>query len=168
MIESTKGQIFSVDMILAAIVFLFIITSTIVFSNEINNNVILAEKDNLRKETAITAASALVYSSGSPANWENLADLNNVSSIGIAKTRNFLDSEKVSKLVDLNQTNYSAVKYLLGVSKYGLKISVLNLQDKSVLAEFGLEPESDDSVSAVNRFAYYNGQDVLIRVKVFE
>jgi len=163
-----KGQIFSVDMIVASVVFLFILTLIIVFSGDISNRVSLVQEHNLREEAALHAASSLVYSPGSPANWENVSDLNNVSSIGIAETRNLIDSDKLARLVDLNQTNYVGVKDLLGLSKYDLKIDLIRMQNSQVISEFGLNPDVNKSVTTANRFAYYNNENVILRVKVFE
>jgi len=63
-----KGQIFSADLMLAGIVFLFILSLTIVYSNETANRVALAEKGNARDLAAITTGQALVYSRGTM-NW---------------------------------------------------------------------------------------------------
>ena len=154
---------------LAGIVFLFILSLTIVYSNETANRVALAEKGNARDLAAITTGQALVYSRGEPAYWETLPDLNNVSSLGLSRGGwNELSAEKFQRLSDLNSTHYIEIKDLLGLSRYGLKISVLDLQTKQSIAEFGLEPSEGDEVSAVNRIAFYNGTDILLRVKVFE
>ena len=154
---------------LAGIVFLFILSLTIVYSNETANRVALAEKGNARDLAAITTGQALVYSRGEPAYWETLPGLDGVSSLGLSRAgHNELGAEKFQRLSDLNGTHYPEIKDLLGLSRYGLKISVLDLQTKQSLAEFGLEPPETADVSTVNRIAIYNGSNVILRVKVFE
>lgn len=165
---NSKGQLFSVDLLVASVIFLAIITITIFYSSYITERSLLTESETERDLAAINTANNLVYSQGNPANWENLTDLNNVYSIGLSKTRNELDFKKTQRLVDLNQTNYDYIRDLLGVSKFGLNISILKLQDKSILEEFGLEPGVDAKVSSVNRFVIYNGENVILRVRVFK
>ena len=165
---NSKGQIFSTDFILASIVFLFILTMTIIYSTDVSNHTYLLEKERSRQLSSLAVANALLYSGGNPANWETFPDLNNVSGIGIVSNRNEIQEEKLQQLVDLNAGNYSKAKELLGASAYGLRVSVLRLQDKQSLAEFGLEPGSEESTTAINRIAFYDGQEVILRVKVFE
>ena len=167
-LKKQKGQLFSLDLIVASITFLMIILLTMITFNQINQTILFAEEENNRNEASFNAAKQLLATPGSPANWENLTDLNNVFSIGIVNTKNEIDFKKMEKLSDLNSTNYTAAKKLLGAAKYGLKIDIIKLQDKSVLAEFGLEPDVNASVSSVNRFGIYNGADVILRVKVFD
>ena len=167
-LKKQKGQLFSLDMIVAGIAFLMIILLTMITFNQMNQTITLAEEESNRNETSLNTAKQLLATPGSPANWENLEDLNNVFSLGIVSTKNYIDLKKMEKLSDLNSTNYNAAKKLLGAAKYGLKIEVIKLQDKNVLAEFGLEPDVNASVSSVNRFGIYNGQDVILRVRVFE
>lgn len=162
-----KGQIFSTDLMFASIVFLFILILSITYSSEVANRIVFLEADYARDNSALNAANALLLPKGNPGNWENLPDLNNVSAIGIARTRNEIHEKKLQRLVDLNANNYNGVKELLGLQKYDFKISVLRLQNRQSLAEFGLEPGSEDEVSAVNRIAYYNGEEVIVRLKVF-
>lgn len=163
-----RGQIFTTDLILASVVFLFILTLSIVYSTQAANRVELMEEDKARATAAMSAANSLLLSSGKPANWQNLGDLNNVSSIGIVKSKNEIDSAKLQHLLDLNESNYEGVRDLLGVGKYGLSISVLRLSDQISVGEFGLDPESDDKVTAVNRIALHDGNAVVVRLKVFE
>jgi len=167
-IPNSKGQMFSTDFILASIAFLFILTMATISSTEIASRIELIEEGQARDNAAMQAANALLLGEGSPANWENLADLNTVSSLGIARNRNYVDAAKLQRLVDLNSDNYLGVRQLLGLQGYGLKVSVLNMQSNQSLAEFGLEPVGEEKTSAVNRIASYNGTDVIVRVKVFK
>jgi hypothetical protein len=163
-----RGQIFSTDLMMAAVVFLFILTMSIIYSGEVANRVYFLEENQARDQAALRAADAIVLSSGNPANWETLSSLDSASSLGIAQSRNVLDEGKLLALLDLNAGNYSRIKDLLGASRYGLGISVLRLQNKQSLAEFGMQPGSEKNVSVVSRIALYQGEEVIVRVKVFE
>lgn len=162
-----KGQFFSLDLIVASITFLMIILLSLSTLNQTNQTILLAEEENNRNEVSLNIAKQLLATPGSPANWENFTDLNNVFSIGIVNTKNEIDFKKMEKLSDLNLTNYIAAKKTLGAARYNVKIELIKLQDKSVLAEFGLEPDVNVSVSSVNRFAIYSATDVILRVRVF-
>ena len=158
---------FSSDLVVAGAIFLVLVTVVAVYSNQVANSTVLIEEDAERDEAALTAAKALVYSPGKPSNWEALGGINGVSSIGIAKERNVIDPGKLQRLVDLNQGNYSEVKGLLGLSRFNVKVSVISLEDKGVLEEFGLEPGPDNEVSSATRFAVYEGRQVMLRTRVF-
>lgn len=163
-----RGQIFSTDLIVASTVFLLILTFSIVFSSDTANKISLSEKNNLREQAAITAASALVYSAGSPVNWETLADISGVTSIGLADSRNEIGKQKLQKIKEFSQSNYETVKDLLGLSRYGLKVEVLDMQNNQTITEFGQEPGPEQETSTVNRFAGFDEKEVIVRVKVFE
>jgi len=165
---NNKAQIFSVDLIVASIVFLFILVLSHTYSTEISNRIYFMEQESQRINSAQDAVNSLLYSSGYPANWHNLSSPLGISSLGIVKTRNIIDAEKISRLEDFNSSYYDEVRSLLGVGKYGLRISLIDMDTKNSLAEFGLEPSSTDKVSSVNRIAFYEGSEVLLRVKVFE
>jgi len=164
-----KGQIFSTDLMMASVVFLFILVIGIVYSTQAGNRIALVEEDNQRQMAALNAANALLLTGGEPGNWENFASLDsNISSIGIAKSRNEISGAKLQSLVAFGSTDYEELRQVLGVSKYGLGVSVLQLLDKESIAEAGQEPGTGDKVSTVNRIATYNGHNVIVRVKVFE
>ncbi len=161
-----KGQIFTTDLILAVTVFLFVLTLTVIYSNQVASRVGYWENTSDRASAALLASSALVLSPGEPSNWESLA-IEDINSIGLAESRNVLLPSKLQRLVDLNSGQYSEAKALLGLAKYGVRIEVSDL-NKQLLKAFGLEPGSENQVSAFTRLAVLNGKPVLVKVKVFE
>ena len=163
-----KGQIFSMDFMIAMLVFLFMLAVTLSYSGEISNRIALIEKDSARFTYAQHAANAVMFSSGYPADWENLSDLTTVTSFGLAENRNIISPAKVQRMADLNQSFYAGIKDLLGLSKYDLKIEIIKLDTGVKLKEFGTNPGSEDIVTSINRFGDYNGVTVNVRVKVFE
>src|SRR3989344_4489924 len=154
---NSRGQIFSIDLIIAGTVFLLIATMAIIYSNQTAQNVSIAETTNAREEAAIVAANALIYSTGTPGNWENLPSPAGIESIGIAKTRNEIDSQKLGRIIMLSQANYSEIKETLGLSRYGFFATVLNLQKSQPISQFGEQPQAEKETSTVNRIATLNG-----------
>ena len=57
---NTRGQIFSTDLIIAGAVFLLIATMTILYSNQMAQNISATETANAREQAAIAAANSLV------------------------------------------------------------------------------------------------------------
>lgn len=163
----SRGQFFSVDLMVSALIFLFIIILTMTVSGEFSGKILLKQQDNERDEAAIRAGNALVYSPGEPANWQNQAGITGVSAIGLADSKNRLDNAKVQRLADLNQGYYNEVRDLLGANKFGVQITILTLEGVK-RKEFGLKPAANKRVSAVNRIAILNNENVLVRVRVFE
>ena len=161
-----RGQIFTTDLIMAVTVFLFVLTLSIVYSNQVANRVGLWEETNEREHAALLASRALVLSPGEPSNWENLA-VEDINSIGLAVSKNAIDAGKLQRLADLNAGGYEEAKALLGLARYDAWVEVRDL-NKQLLESFGLEPGSNKHVSSFTRAALYNGEAVLVRVKVFE
>ncbi|MBI2598471.1 MAG: hypothetical protein HYW50_04715 [Candidatus Diapherotrites archaeon] len=162
------GQIFSTDLLIASSAFLLILSFSIVYSNSVAQNIFLLEKSNEREQVAQTTANALLNSPGFPANWQNLPDLTSVFALGISGSRNIIDNAKLQKIAQFSQTDYEKVIDLLGAGKYGLKVLVLRLQNNQTISEFGADQLSEQSVSTVNRLALLEGEEVIVRVKVFE
>ena len=164
--QKQKGQIFTVDLIMAATIFLFVLTLTIIYSNQVANRAYYWDKTNEREHAALLASRTLVLSPGEPSNWEQLS-VEDASSIGLASSRNVIDSRKLQRFAGLNQGNYSDAKALLGLSKYDVRVTISGL-NRQLLESFGLEPDANKETSSLTRVALYNGEAVLVKVKVFE
>ena len=161
-----KGQVFSTDLILAVAVFLFALTLTIVYSNQVANRVGYWEEASERENAALLASRALVLFSGEPSNWENLS-IEDINSIGLAVSQNELSLAKLQKLGDFNLVHYSEAKALLGLAKYDVWIEVRDLNGQLV-ESFGFEPSLSNQSTAFTRIAVLNGQPVLVKVEAFE
>ena len=161
-----KGQIFTTDLILAVTVFLFVLTLTIIYSNQVANRAYYWEETNERELAALLASRALVLSHGEPANWERLS-VEDMNSIGLAGSRNVIDSRKLQRFADLNAGSYGEAKALLGLSKYDVRITISDL-NQQLLESFGLEPDANKETSSFTRAALYGGEAVLVRVKVYK
>lgn len=162
-----RGQIFSTDFTIAAVVFLATLVFSIIYSNDASNRILLQEKANELDLAAQTAASSLVYSKGFPANWETHTGISTVSSIGLASTRNELSLQKIKRIEALNQANYAQIKDILGLSKFDVKVTISRMQNNQLLHEFGIAVPVEKSTSSATRIAALNGEEVIVQVKVF-
>ena len=138
----TKAQIFSLDALIAVGVFVIIITSigwTWIVTKDRYNTI---EARNDIEMPAENVLSSLLETPENPITWHlelnrtgtpappadddseciPTGDYNcaaygekNISSLGLAKTPNFLDIEKIKKLREINETNYSLIKQFLGI-----------------------------------------------------
>ncbi|MFH1255983.1 MAG: hypothetical protein V1494_01690 [Candidatus Diapherotrites archaeon] len=163
-----RGQIFSTDFLIAISVFMVVLILSIAFLNDSLLRVESIERFNGLQEAAAAASDSLVLSVGVPFNWQNKASLSDVNAIGLADSANFLDSAKLQRFSDLNASDYNAVKEILGVSKFGLFVSINSLQNSQRLFAFGLSPDSNAEVASIQRLALLGNEDVLVNVKVFK
>ncbi len=173
-----RGQLFSMDLLFAFTVFLFALTYSVIFANQLALRVESIDSFNHRQDLARTAMNAFLADSGRPANWAALSDLNAADSLGLVSSRNDLSPAKLQGLIDLNATSYDPMKKLLGLSRYDFEFTVNDLNG-TVIASVdtctGLNsdtvfasPDSNSNTVSINRLALYRGREVLARLKVFD
>jgi len=160
-----KGQVFTTDSILALTVFIGVLAITLAYGISMQNSIDRNEESYFLKEIATASLNQLLYTPGTPANWETLASPNDINSIGLANKRGILESAKVSRLVDLN-SSYGDAKMLLGAGKYDVGIKIERLQNGQELASFGTFGGAGTTVVSGARTAHYNNENVLVRVMV--
>lgn len=103
------------------------------------------------------AANNLLLTRGYPPDWEQLANMSLVSSLGIASRRNVIDD---AKLRALNSTN---IGLLLGLEKYN--ISIVIEQNGAVIYQTG-SVENETSIILAERTCVYNGSPCLLTLSV--
>jgi len=170
------GQMFSADMLLAIIIFIVILIGVIWLGDFVNEKIGYNENRRNMAVMANYAASGLVESTGSPADWDSLAvsDFNetNVLSLGLVdedKGAWQLDSGKVSRLGALYPAKYDTLKKLIGLRgpdyEFQLVISPENLSAVSI----GLAPELNSSnVIVVERNALLNNSYTNVTLLLWE
>ncbi len=163
-----KGQIFSTDLMIASIVFLFILTTAAVYGNQLANRLYFIEQDSEMRQIGQQAANILLLTTGSPANWQQLSSLEEVNVIGLAEHQNFLSIEKMTQMKTLTSSNYEDLKEVLGLSKFDFKLEVKSLQNNLIVESFGQEPGLESRVVSINRIAIYDSNNVVVRLRVFE
>ena len=163
-----KGQIFSTDLMLASIIFLLILTTATTYGNQVANRIYFFEHDAEMRQAGQQAANGLILTGGNPANWQNLPGIGNVNSIGIADSANMLNKSKIARLASLASSNYEEVKGILGIAKFDFRIEVISMQNNFVVESFGASPKSESSIVSISRIAFYDGNNVVVRLKVFK
>jgi len=166
-LSNSKGQLFSTDLIVGLSIFLFVLAITLAYSNNVALRTEALDKTSEMRFVSAGAINSLVLSEGYPADWQNLADLTEVKSIGLANGRNIIDGNKLASLVDYNQNSYSELKSILGLTKYDVYIAVEDVNSGNTLYEFGLSPENEEVVSS-RRLGLLNNEEVFVRLEVFE
>ena len=126
---NNKSQVFSTDLIVAVIVFIFILITSAWFWDATKEKMTLTEQRNDLELIAHNAASVLINTVGDPPNWHNIEfNDSSVYSIGIGKNRPwFIDLDKAKRL---NETDYNLTKRILGIRgpnyEFFLNVSMFN------------------------------------------
>jgi len=160
--------VFSTDFIVGMLVFLFILSLSVIVSRQAFLQADSFEQYSELRDAASAAASALVVSSGQPSNWEKLPSINDINSVGLAEERNVLSSEKLQRFSDLNSSNYSDLKQLLGLGKFDFFFSVELLQSSQQLYSAGMLPDSNATVVSASRLALLGSDEILVKLEVFD
>lgn len=163
-----KGQLFSLDVIIAAGAFILILIAAIVIWEYTAENVVLKEKRNDMQLVSMNVLSALIETKGNPVNWTEY-DYNetNVLSLGIASNRWILDENRIESMQD---GNYDSTKKILGIANYDFEL-LIDSYDGSSYAEkysIGISPSDAENIIVNERFALFNNSWSRLRLKVYE
>ena len=148
-----KSQIFSTDLVVAVIVFTFILITSAWFWDATKEKMHLSESRNDLELITHNAVSVLINTVGDPPNWHRIEfNDSSVYSLGIGKNRPwFLDVNKASRLGELNSTDYELIKRMLGIRganyEFFLNISKFNKtsEDFEIVSLVGKFPNSSSS-----------------------
>ncbi len=159
---SMKGQIWSLDMIsgitlMAIMMLLFVLEWN---SLALRWNVSSAYRELLGK--ALFASDALFTTPGDPAGWERIANLTQEEphSLGLAYTRNSLDSQKLKRLMGINSSqDYSLVLSKLGLAGCQMRMTITGIYDNTTYYDYGHASGLNNS-AVVDRFVLLNGTTV--------
>jgi hypothetical protein len=152
-----KGQINSIDFMIAVLIFAVLLVFLIGFwflnMAEIST---MMERDRL-DSAAIAVSDMLVKTPGVPGNWEE--DPSSAWAVGLAESQNVLIGEKVANFTALD---YNASKEIMGIDgDYYFYIEDL---EGNRLHEAGV-PELGEGVAPVLRFGILEGE--IVKVEVF-
>ena len=196
--KNKKAQIFSLDLIIAVIIFITVIifiSATLDYSNRKIN---IQENVNDIDFVAENAISSLVENEGNPSNWSliNVNDFNetNVLSLGFGKSLNFnkddssvksksmslnkndylnLDSVKIDRLNTLNATKYTEIKNILGIkgSGYEFELIIKNWNGNSYDTKYDIGKFSNNNVDFIvkkSRFSLIENNITLVELKIWK
>ena len=163
--KKRKGQFFSVDAIFASIIFILLILIVQSYWDYSMEKINYAGRREEIEASSRNAINLLLLSEGAPSNWTGLNassfGQSSVQSIGLIKSGQLvLDSSKIDKLLQINTTNYSALKNIIGIpEKYEFEIKFYrwNGTDYALYSYAGsaLLDNATDVVN-INRYAVLN------------
>ena len=168
--SSKKGQIWSTDFLISAVVITFIALMFILIWNGLAVRWNNAQEYRQMYVDAAFAADALLTTPGDPESWENLEtiDEDTVHALGIVNSRNEINNMKMEKLVGLNDTEYAMVRQKLGITKYDVEIKVTDLSQDSLYYYFGRTSTMLETSIVLERMALLNNTPVIVSIEVWK
>lgn len=159
-VGSLKGQLNSLDLMLAIVIFVFLLSFVILFRFVDVLDLDKSLTKNKLEADALSLSDALIKSQGVPYNWEK--NSSNVQMIGLVSSPNVLNSEKLQIFTNMSYTN--ATQFLGLSSQFYFYVEDL---EENRLYETGNSTLSDQIIS-ITRFAILNGEKVRVRLIVYE
>lgn len=122
---------FSADIVIALMIFIFILMSIAWVWDFSTEKIRLDERRNNMNLISMQSLTSLIQTRGEPADWHFLPEeefnASNVASLGLVGTTLSaweLDEYKIKKLYEYNQTKYETVKEMLGLRGSGYDFSI--------------------------------------------
>lgn len=172
-LKAKKGQINSIDLVVAMLIFVVIILFLIqIWGVELKSADTGAEFNALQSK-ALSLSDMLVKSGGVPARWERANQT--PDSFGLVQEPNVLDVNKLNKFFNMN---YSDIKYVMGMDNE-YYISIIDL-DGNILYSIRNDTgdingagssnggAADGQSASVTRFAILNNEIVKLRLVVYD
>ena len=164
--RSKKGQIFSIDLVVAVIVFIFILIASFwawhITENRINYIRTIRDMTIIAQNSVNT----IVSTHGHPTDWFSLPDdeLINIQSFGIIYNKKGVAStDKIARLQYLSALDYNKTKEKLGIIGPGMEFYLM-AGDYNI----GSPMENARDVVIVNRaMALENGTFIPIKMRVW-
>ena len=166
--KGSKGQIFSMEMMVSFSVFLGAIIIFLFVWNTLYNNYLEEQADNKMQVVLIGISDAAVMSPGDPANWDITSGMY-ANSYGFATSRNTLSPSKLYTMQGYFATNYTDMKDKMGAGSYGLFIDVKDMEGNTYYSFGNLADTSNQSISALiaERLALMDDEIVNLRVHIW-
>jgi len=156
-----RAQVVSLDLMASILISILLLTYYIILWDSYVERHAAAFGKGARDGGLLAASDSLVLSGGYPENWPE--DPSKVLMLGLARTPNILDPEKVSAL---EWVPYATAKRALGTDQE-VYISVEDA-DGIRYAQFGTQANSTETASETSRTAMLNGTVVHVRVQIYE
>jgi hypothetical protein len=166
--KNKKGQISTIDLVIAASIFISLLLSITWAWNDSRLKINLFENKRELYQKGLDIAEMLVKTSGDPANWHELNTVNSgtVNAIGLASEDNVLDEDKLDKL---GYVDYEELRRILGLSKEDFNLTVYNITGgaETPLYSFG-RPSLDLTKIRISRYASFGINDIVeLRLLLF-
>ena len=114
-----KGQIAVLDLLLAIVIFIIILTGFFLTWNRYTNRLDDSKLNNELSLHSFQTIQQLVTSPGMPNNWE--VNISGVMILGLAKKDGVIDENKLNALKTLN---YDQVRSLLNLKRFGMLLLI--------------------------------------------
>jgi len=173
-----RGQLFSMDMMFAATIVLFLFVAMTVVHDMLFYSFQTSTAKAEMRDSTLAAADVLVSSAGNPSNWSDSAgiDAASVKVLGLASERGVLDPAKVAGFFQsINTTtlnsNYSNARRALGLNRPGYNFSVTiynSTGDKILETNASIAPSASNSTASMQRYALLNGELARLNVRVWK
>lgn len=193
-----KAQFFSVDIVVAILLFITILISSIYIWDYSKEKIFLSEKSNNLNLLARNTLNALVETTGNPSNWsfiaENEFNESNILSLGLLKSSSLnnynqrekarsgalgcnnlaiLDKNKIETLSNYNNTKYETQKKILGLLgpnyNFELQIKKWNGTAFGINYTIGISPTNESrNIVRLDRFALLDDEYTDVTIKVWE
>ena len=154
-----KGQVFSMDLLLAVVIFIIVVGILMATWNFNKNRMDEAAWSGSLEDIAYTTSDSLVMTPGSPSNWEE--NTSGVVSLGLSRVERNIDERKIDSIVSID------VVVLRNLTHAGVNNISITLLDASgnVLKKAGVDPVGEYFVSS-SRVVIYNGEMAVLKVMV--
>ncbi len=167
MSKMSKGQISTLDLVMAAFVFILIFLTVMWSWNDTGLRIDRFEDRRGIYQKGLDVGEALVKTSGEPANWHslNVANSSTVNSLGLASQDNVLDQAKIDRFGGME---YEEVRGILGLSREDFNLTIYNSTGGlgDALHSFG-QPSLNLTKVRVSRYASLGDDVVELRLILF-
>ena len=163
-----KGQISTIDLVIASGIFVSILLSAMFLWNDIVLKINRFEERLLINQKALDVSEMLIKTPGSPSGWYlfQAVDINsqNVSSVGFVIEDNVLDWERLSAL---KQISYDESKNLMGLSREEYNITIINVSGSNNKVLYSTGQMSNATSVLISRYGQLNGSIVRLDLRLF-
>lgn len=159
-----RGQVSMPDVMFATIFFFLILAGLVSFSDNLQQS---TQHSLDRRNLDIMAANVAEYiikNPGTPTNWEQLSDQNQIVQIGLAQKDRVLRAEKVVAFVNMGNTDYANTRVRLNIPYYEFYAQFSG----GTTLTTGQAPPSNADASVVTRFVTINGVETTFALTLYE
>jgi hypothetical protein len=165
--RNQRGQLYSTDVLLSVMVFLFGLALVTSLTNQFDIQSSQLIDLEIKQSTNDHIMRTFFSTSGIPANWEYLTDRNDVQQIGLIGSGHEIDNQKWSAFIDWNNADYASLINAMGLLDQNFYITIID-SNRTTLSKAGTAPVDANSVTVVNIPSIYQQQPVLVTAQVFK
>ena len=153
----SKGQVFSMDFMIACTVFVLAVSILFVYWTYTSNKIDETNRINDMIEKAYLI-SEIWFREGIPKHW----NASSVVDLGLSDEHRF----NRTKMDSLNDLGYENVSKLIGIEVYDYNFTVYDT-NKNMLYTFGQNPSNTDNIVKIKRVGILDGEIVIMDTMVW-